>query len=90
MQCVCVCVYQGVYIYMCVCVLYIYIYMCVYSQAVAVAVCEGRFGELHHSGPAFPDDFGGAAQQLLGFCERFGQLFLPLHELRVALRTEKK
>lgn len=61
-----------------------------YSQAIAVAVCEGRLGELHHSGAAFPDDFGGAAQQLLGFCERLGQLFFPLHKLGVTLQTRNR
>lgn len=60
----------------------------VYSQAIAIAVCEGRFGKLHHSGPAFPDDFWGTAQQLLGFSERFSQLFLPLHKLRITLHTQ--
>lgn len=61
------------------------VYSCGGSQAVAAAVCEGGFGELHHSGPALPDDLGGAAQQLLSLGERLGQLLLPLHELRVAL-----
>lgn len=65
----------------------VYCSICVYSQAVAIAVCEGRFGELHHSGAALPDDLGGAAQQLLGFCEGLSQLLLPLHELGVALQT---
>lgn len=66
--------------------------MCVrlYSQAIAIAVCEGRFGELHNSSPAFPDDFGGATQQLLGFGKRFGQLFLPLHELWITLQRERE
>ena len=61
--------------------------VCVYSQAIAIAVCEGRFRELHLHGAAFPDDFGGAAQQLLGFCERLSQLFFPLHKLGVTLQT---
>lgn len=76
-------------VYLCVwcCVTCVYWYICVYSQAIAIAVCEGRFGELHHSGAAFPDDFGGAAQQLLGFGERLSQLFFPLHELGVTLQT---
>lgn len=59
-----------------------------YSQAIAIAMCEGRFGELHHSGTSFPDDFWGAAQQFLGFCERLSQLFFPLHKLRVTLPKE--
>lgn len=82
---VCVCVFicvsvSGICVFVCECVR-----SC--SQSIAVAVCEGRFGELHHSGAAFSDDFGSATQQLLGFCESLRQLFLPLHELWVALRT---
>lgn len=68
------------------CVACVLIHMWVYSQAIAIAVCEGRFGELHHSGATFPDDFWGAAQQFLGFCERLSQLFFPLHKLRVTLQ----
>lgn len=49
----------------------VYRSVCVYSQAIAIAVCEGRFRELHHSSTAFPDDFGGTTQQLLGFRECF-------------------
>ena len=97
MQRVCVCLIVCLYVCMCV---YVCMYVCVsvcvcvcvsisvYSQAIAVAVCEGRFGELHHSGTAFPNDFGSTAQQLLGFCERFSQLFLPLNKLGVALQME--
>lgn len=82
---VCVCVFLCVW-WRVPCV---YCSICVYSQAVAIAVCEGRFGELHHAGAALPDDLGGAAQQLLGFCEGLSQLLLPLHELGVALQTGK-
>lgn len=60
-----------------------------YSQAVAIAVCEGRLGKLHHSSPAFSNDFGSPTQQFLGFCERFVQLFLPLHKLWIALRIQQ-
>lgn len=70
-----------------VCVLCVCARVC--SQAIAIAVCEGGFGELHHSGPALPDDFWSTTQQLLGFCESFSQLFLPLHKLWVTLQGKK-
>ncbi len=55
------------------------------SQAVAVAVRERRFGQFHHIGSPLADDFGGTTQQLLGLCECFGELLLPLYELWIAL-----
>lgn len=83
------CVFLCIKVYVCVfaCV---FMDIRVYSQAIAIAVREGRFGQPHHSGAAFANDFWGTAQQLLGFCERFSQLFLPLHELRVALQTRRE
>lgn len=82
----CVFLWIMVCLHVCVC---IQICMCD-SQAIAIAVCEGRFRELHHSSTAFPDDFGGTTQQLLGFRECFSQLFLPLHKLWVTLKKKKK
>lgn len=60
------------------------------SQAVAVAVSERRFGQFHHVSSPLADDFGGTTQQLLGLGECFGEFFLPLYELWVALWEEEE